>query len=55
MNFQHARKSLHVGSIIEALLHTQAVQYRVNIKFSKSNAFLIKKNFGQPGGSAHQG
>lgn len=55
MNFQHARKSLLVGSIIEALLHTQAVQYRVNIKFSKSNAFLIKKIFGQPGGSAHQG
>lgn len=42
MNFQHARKTLVVGSIIEALLpvHTRALLNTVNIKFSKSNSIF---------------
>lgn len=49
MNFQHARKTLVEGSIIEALLpvHTRALLNTVNIKFLK--------HFEQPGGLAHQG
>lgn len=37
MNIHHARKSLLVGSIIEALLHTQAVQYTVNMVLNFQN------------------
>lgn len=53
MNFQHARKTLVVGSIIEALLHTRALLYTVNIKFSKSNTifktFWTTRRFGSSG------
>lgn len=53
MNFQHARKTLVVGSIIEALLHTRALLYTVNIKFSKSNTifktFWTTRRFGFSG------
>lgn len=55
MNFQHARKTLVEGSIIEALLpvHTRALLNTVNIKFQNQTQFL--KHFEQPGGLAHQG
>lgn len=53
MNFQHARKTLVEGSIIEALLHTRALLYTVNIKFSKSNTifktFWTTQRFGFSG------